>query len=664
LSETRDTVNIWLKLREATKFAADTRRARKEVDEFGNSTKKAGDKSKKASKDVKLFDAVIRQLAIAGLIGGLTLLTQGAGVAGLAVVALAGSIGAMGGAIGAIPALAVLAGQSLVAMLLPLVGIKQALGGLNEGIDAKKFAALTKPAQNFVLVLDALKPRVRALSAAIGKGLFPGLTKGLLSAAPAMDALKGPLAGTGRVLGTFAAHLGALVGSSGFLADLKSQAAFNNTQLGRLGQSALHLVNAFRNLMVGARGLVTWAVKGALAWATWADRASTAGRKTGGMQEGFHTVQVTISRVWRLLLALGMSLWNIGRVGKRSLGDGILVYLLRAAQALQRWTSSARGTQTMTRLFQQAGNALRQVRDFIRDMVTAAGPGAGAALLSLAGAVGSLLTSGGGPAVLGAYVTALGSLADAVTWLAQNVPGASFAMSAFGAVLLLDKFTKISAVAKALMLWGKAAFVAAVGTEAGATAFWALNAALDANPVVLITVGIIALGVAFYLAYTKVGWFHRAVQNVWGWIRKHWKLIGAILLGPLTPVIAALVLIIKHWKQIKGFLGGAVHLAGKVLGVINPFAEGGVVNTPLQLVGERGPEIAALPIGSRVFTAPQSARMLRAPRVATVRRTGGGSGLGDGGGDIHIHSTHVLKVGSRVLARAVSDEVAKQKGRA
>lgn len=50
----------------------------------------------------------------------------------------------------------------------------------------------------------------------------------------------------------------------------------------------------------------------------------------------------------------------------------------------------------------------------------------------------------------------------------------------------------------------------------------ALNAALMANPAVLIAVGIAALTAAVVWAYQNVEWFRDAVQAVWEWLQKMW----------------------------------------------------------------------------------------------------------------------------------------------
>jgi len=70
---------------------------------------------------------------------------------------------------------------------------------------------------------------------------------------------------------------------------------------------------------------------------------------------------------------------------------------------------------------------------------------------------------------------------------------------------------------------------------------------------------------------------------------------------------------------------GAGQIAGPVLGqlggLINAFDDGGIVDTPLQIVGESGPELAALPQGTRVSTARETERMLSQQQM-NVKVTG------------------------------------------
>lgn len=83
---------------------------------------------------------------------------------------------------------------------------------------------------------------------------------------------------------------------------------------------------------------------------------------------------------------------------------------------------------------------------------------------------------------------------------------------------------------------------------------------------------------------------------------------------------------------------------GKVKDVIGVHAAGGVVRRPLQVVGERGPELAALPMGTRVFNAGQTRQMVRpggraAPTMAAAPIV------------IHVHPADV-RIGDRDVHQA------------
>jgi len=212
----------------------------------------------------------------------------------------------------------------------------------------------------------------------------------------------------------------------------------------------------------------------------------------------------------------------------------------------------------------------------------------------------------------------------------------------------------------------KVADIATAGAaKAWAAAQWLLNAALEANPLVLIISLVVALGAAFVVAYNKVGWFHNAVDamgrafvaamnwvknaaiNVFNWIKTNWPLLLGILTGPFGM---AIVLIIKNFDKIKsaassvvgsvrrifaaipgiitGMFKGATSFAADIgrsiadwLNANTPFgdkvnfgpvhftipalAEGGIMRFGgPALVGERGPELVNLPQGAQVTPLP------------------------------------------------------------
>jgi phage-related protein len=110
---------------------------------------------------------------------------------------------------------------------------------------------------------------------------------------------------------------------------------------------------------------------------------------------------------------------------------------------------------------------------------------------------------------------------------------------------------------------------------------WALNAAMDANPIMLIVLGLAALVAAVILAYTHFQAFRdvvadvgnvmsavfsaviNAAQAVFNWLSTNWPLILAILTGPFG---IAVFVIASYWNQIVGF---AQSIPGRILSALS-----------------------------------------------------------------------------------------------
>lgn len=91
-------------------------------------------------------------------------------------------------------------------------------------------------------------------------------------------------------------------------------------------------------------------------------------------------------------------------------------------------------------------------------------------------------------------------------------------------------------------------YVVAAASKVAAAAQWLWNLALDANPIGVVVVAIAALVGGIIYAYTHFKVFREVVADVWGWIKDHWKLIFLLLTG---PVGFAVLVIIKHWKEVR-----------------------------------------------------------------------------------------------------------------
>jgi phage-related protein len=105
----------------------------------------------------------------------------------------------------------------------------------------------------------------------------------------------------------------------------------------------------------------------------------------------------------------------------------------------------------------------------------------------------------------------------------------------------------------------------AAAAKAVAAAQWLLNAAMDANPIVLIIGLVVALGAAFVVLWQRSDTFRKivtgafdavkeAAEFVWNWVKDNWPYLFAILTGPLG---LAFVFIAKHWEQTKAVFADA-----------------------------------------------------------------------------------------------------------
>jgi hypothetical protein len=132
-----------------------------------------------------------------------------------------------------------------------------------------------------------------------------------------------------------------------------------------------------------------------------------------------------------------------------------------------------------------------------------------------------------------------------------------------------------------------------------------VNAAMALNPVVLITAGIVGLGIALVAAYKKFDTFGMVVRTVVNGVATYFEFLANAYIKMINLVIKGINLI-KPGKDI-GTLGevsfGRLTSGGSGDGGANPagldykaMATGGIVTSPtMALIGEAGPE-AVIPL--------------------------------------------------------------------
>jgi hypothetical protein len=127
----------------------------------------------------------------------------------LALSLLTSSLAPLTGALAAYPALASTAAQGIGVFKLATSNVFQAVGGLNQQLDknSKAFRELSPEAKKLAVHLDNMKGPLRDLSTLAQKGFFPGLEKGVKSAAQNLPVLQGIVRDTSKELGGLGEHV-------------------------------------------------------------------------------------------------------------------------------------------------------------------------------------------------------------------------------------------------------------------------------------------------------------------------------------------------------------------------------------------------------------------------------------------------------------------------
>lgn len=299
---------------------------------------------------------------------------------------------------------------------------------------------------------------------------------------------------------------------------------------------------------------------------------------------------------------------NIDTMGK-SLAGGTSEVEKMAAKM------NAGPTEAFQLLSQQANNASASFgKVFAPSMMFVAG-GLGALALYVASLAERFpfLTQVVGYAIVGLIALKVASIGGrfAFAFMSDAVILAGKALSFFTltnlraqAVLLLTRVRALTAAA-AMMVMGTASRALAVGAAVMTAAQRALNAAMMANPIGLIILGIMALiaVVALVVTYWEpLGTFFAGLwEGIKGVFGAGWEFIKALFMWtPLGMVIQAweplTAFFSTLWEGIKNSCGAAIDwIAGKIMGPIETIRNfaGGIFGSDSPVAAAAGPGVAA-----------------------------------------------------------------------
>jgi hypothetical protein len=190
---------------------------------------------------------------------------------------------------------------------------------------------------------------------------------------------------------------------------------------------------------------------------------------------------------------------------------------------------------------------------------------------SAASAIGDVATSMGSAIASGAS-----SAWDAITTGLSAAAGAARTAAIATLEFSRSLLTSAASAMRAAGAWmlDKIQLIATTVAEKAATAAqWLLNVAMDANPIMLIIIAIAALVAGFVYLWTHCKAFRdfwiglwqditQIISDVVDWIKGHWRLIIAIIGGPIGLAVA---LVTKYWHDIVQYTMDFVHGVEAVL---------------------------------------------------------------------------------------------------
>lgn len=176
------------------------------------------------------------------------------------------------------------------------------------------------------------------------------------------------------------------------------------------------------------------------------------------------------------------------------------------------------------------------------------------------------------------------ALGNTIAWMGKHTTTAkALGIAVLSLVAIWGTFNAVSAVMAfrlALVTEGTAAYAIKTAIVTGATkawtaAQWLFNAAMSANPISLIIIGLVALGVAIFVAYKKSETFRNIVQATWAGIKAAftvaWAFIKPILVGLGQFLIGNVVPIFKMlWTVIKAVWSGILTAIRVAWAIIKP----------------------------------------------------------------------------------------------
>jgi hypothetical protein len=465
---------------------------------------------------------------------------------------------------------------------------KAASGGIDEYRNALE--KLSPEAQSFVEFLIEQQKAFDSLRDAAGRQLFPKLEESLTIIIGKFKELEPLFEETGGILGDLAVTFAETFFQGENFERLKAVWSTNNELLGKLGQTAINLLEGFLVLLAAAEPLITafgdWAVNTSEAWKETKKLDDTSGK----LASTFEGVQTKVTILKDTFGALKDAFGIIGEVINAPGGPGeqLLTYFKTSAESFKEFITAGEKDGSLKTFFTNSVTNFTKILTVIGKII------------------GGFLTLGASPGV-GQFIDSIGSVTDSFNAIGDEIGKKDGAIAQLGIFLeefgilikkltdtgaievffgvfndalkiinrILDNevvqtvlkfvgvlFAAASAVGRILKVFsflGKA-FLGNIALILGPTAFGALTTFFKLIPAkfAAIFASLFPLLKTFFLR-TFLPFLGQIAIRVLGFLAGPWGLL-------IVVVATAIALIVKYWDEIVAFFKETAEKIGEFFG--------------------------------------------------------------------------------------------------
>ena len=303
----------------------------------------------------------MRTMAIRTAITGFASLTSTVGALGAGLIEVTQQAGLLSIGMGTVGVSALAAfGQAAVVAGLALKGVGKAL--TTTGTDHEKaMAKLTKPARDFVHELMGVQKAFREIKLVAQEGLFPGLTRGVKAAKPALDEFKQVVWDTSRAMGYLGEKLGDLVGRR--QKDLEKLGERNVVNIRRFGTAGLNATEAIMDVFRAADPFIGHVTRGIVTLSEKLKDAAAKARADGSLGHFFFELKQTWDTWTATFGNVAGSLLHIFTAASGPAKE-VATAIKETTQKWEDWTGSTSGQNKLKEFFKSSNKVLGSMAKF------------------------------------------------------------------------------------------------------------------------------------------------------------------------------------------------------------------------------------------------------------------------------------------------------------